>query len=1020
MEEEIDLRQYVDVIRRWFLLIALGSFLAAFTAFVVSSIMPRTYEAEASVVVALARTEVSFDSNIKTVSGEELARALDRQTKRETLAKLASSNEIAETVIAQLGDLLTEREQDVRILSGMVEAQTDRNSDLIRITVRSTDPEKAAQIANAWAKEYVDYVNNQVYSDTPQSPEEIMAQAEQAQAGYDQAETAVVAFLQDNQITELQRQIAEKQDIISSLQSGKKTAVTTVIDKELQARTQVISAYIDAQAANRLVAFRKEQEGKRKLIEAYMAAQTENQLTAIQKDREAREKLFAQYVNQEIQNRLLAYQKDQEARSKLFAQYVNAETDNRLLAFQKEQAAKKALYNSYASADSTADTAVFDKQLDAKLQTLSNYYASKNKLERILEDAQALRKRIQEGTQSQSTQTGNSLAIVLLQASTFASSANLPVSLQIPMDQIADLGATRTQQLHDLDALVSAINDRQTALQAAIDAQSKALLDNEDYRYLTEATPQDNPLAEAIRHQYGELFQVGDIAPQADTAPAEGDLAEAIAARYNELFAVGDLAREADQAPLSSDLTGAIMARYEELFGVGALAKAAEAITTTTPLFASIQTQYPELFETGDLSALTESVTTDNPLAATAKDKSRALLQMEGLDQVVTYSTTEAPMTKAINQLQQEVNQLNAELEEVSAYKQELTRARDLAYETYKSLARKVAEVDVAAQSKSTEVKFAVPAVPPRAPVAPRRMMNTLLASVVGLMLMVGLAFVVEYLDTTLKPEDVERLWQLPVLGKLPRWDGKVPDGQPLALAEPQSALAEAFRLLRTALQVSSPEPLHSLLITSPDPEEGKSTVAANLGVVTAQGGRRVILVDADLRRPTLHRHFGLAAEKGLSNALVEDGAAVDEFIQETGVDGLRLLASGPVPPNPADLLGSAHLPDVLTALREDADIVIIDSPAALAVTDALLLAKQVDGIALLAEAGATNREAAFQALEALTRAGGRVLGVVFSKVDPAALTGYYYYADGGDKRRSRGRLSALRQKAAAWNILPR
>jgi uncharacterized protein involved in exopolysaccharide biosynthesis len=387
VDEEIDLRQYVDVIRRWLSLIILGTVLAAVTAFAVSSIMPPTYEAEASVVVSRAKTEVSFNPNIKTISEEELARQLDRQTKRETLANLASSSEIATKVIAQIGDILTEEEHDPRVLMGEVEAKTDRNSDLIRISVRSTDPEKAAKIANAWAKAYVNYVNNQVYSGTPQTPEEIAAQAADAKLTYDKAEANLVAFLKDNQIAELQRQIAEKQDIIASLQSGKKTAVTTVIDKELQARTQIISAYIDAQAANRLVAFRKEQEGKRKLIEAYMGAEIKNRLTAIEKDRAAREKLFSQYVDQEIQNRLLAYQKDQEARSKLFAQYVNAEIENRLLAFQKEQAAKKALFNAYTKADSTADTAVFEKQLNAKLQTLGYYYASMSKLESLGQQA---------------------------------------------------------------------------------------------------------------------------------------------------------------------------------------------------------------------------------------------------------------------------------------------------------------------------------------------------------------------------------------------------------------------------------------------------------------------------------------------------------------------------------------------------------------------------------------------------------------------------------------------------------
>jgi len=764
MEEEIDLRQYIEVLRRWLWLIVLGTFLAALTAFVVSLFIPPTYEAEASVVVAKAKTEVTFDPNIKTVSGEQLARA-SQATQRQTLSDLVSNPEVAKRVVTALGDVLSPEERDVRMLSAMVQAKTDRNSNLIRITVRSTDPKKAAAIANAWAKEYVDYVNNQVYSGTPQTPEETAAQAQEAKARYDKAEAQLVQFLGDNQIAELQRQIAEKKTLISALQSGRDKAVVSV----------------------------------------------------------------------------------------------------------------------------------YQQQVAANVQALKDLYALRHKLDRLLSNARSLQNHVQTGSDSPTAQTANTFSLILVQASSFTTAASLPVSLQVPMNQLSSGGASRAQLLNDVSDLIRTLESKRNEVQAEIDTLSAKLLNNEGYQLLATSSPENT------------------------AAPGK---------------------------------------------------------------------------------------TQKKPISAAAEAKSPAQVQPQGSGEL---SAAPAPAgsstTDVLNRLQREVNQLDAKLESATAQKQELTRARDLAYETYKSLARKVAEVDVAAQSKSTEVKFAVPAVAPRAPVAPRKMMNTLLAAVVGLMLAVGVAFVAEYMDDSLRADEVEQLLQVPVLAQVPSWERARFDGQALAVAliDPQAPLTESLRSLRTNLQVLTTEPLRSLLVTSPDPEEGKSTVVANLGIVTAQAGKKVVLVDGDLRRPTLHKHFGLPNEKGLSNLLVEKESSAAGFLQETGVPGLRLMASGPLPPSPADLLSSSRLSAILAELREDSDMVLVDSPAAQAIPDALLLAKWVDGVLLVAEPGATGREAAMKAQASLARAGARLLGVVLTKVNAASVSAYRYYAT-ADPRRRRSR----------------
>jgi non-specific protein-tyrosine kinase len=211
-----------------------------------------------------------------------------------------------------------------------------------------------------------------------------------------------------------------------------------------------------------------------------------------------------------------------------------------------------------------------------------------------------------------------------------------------------------------------------------------------------------------------------------------------------------------------------------------------------------------------------------------------------------------------------------------------------------------------------------------------------------------------------------------------------------ITLTDPRSPVSEAYRTLRTNLSFSSlDEPIRTLVVTSPAPDEGKSTTVANLAVTMAQGGRSTILVDCDLRRPALHTLFDCQAEPGLTDLLLEEDG--QPALQQTQVDGLRLLSSGPLPPNPADLLGSQKIDQVIESLSGMADVVLFDAPPVIAVTDAAVLGAKVDGVLLVISAGKTRREHAERAKEMLERANVRIVGAALTNAPKDSSIGGYY-----------------------------
>jgi len=298
------------------------------------------------------------------------------------------------------------------------------------------------------------------------------------------------------------------------------------------------------------------------------------------------------------------------------------------------------------------------------------------------------------------------------------------------------------------------------------------------------------------------------------------------------------------------------------------------------------------------------------------------------------------------------------------------------------------------------------PAVVPGEPISPRPLLNTLLAAALGLLIAGAVVFIAAYLDDRIKnADDVEEVVGLPTLGSVMRMKGDSGRNEIYRLATlvyPRSAASESYRMLRSNLEFASVDrAVQTLLVTSALPGEGKSVTAANLAIAFALQGRRVLLVDADLRKPNLHLLFGLPNSHGLTTLLRSDEASLESFARTTEAESLRVLTSGPLPPNPAELLGSQRMRTIVERLQVGHDIVIFDSPPLQVVADAALISAVVHGTLLVIDASRSRRAAIRQGREALARANARVLGAVLNRIPERDHSGdqvYYAYYQGTDQ----------------------
>ena len=315
--------------------------------------------------------------------------------------------------------------------------------------------------------------------------------------------------------------------------------------------------------------------------------------------------------------------------------------------------------------------------------------------------------------------------------------------------------------------------------------------------------------------------------------------------------------------------------------------------------------------------------------------------------------------------------------------------------QVYESLLQRENELRVAANSHSNNVRIIDRAEVPKSPMTPGGRRTWLIAIAVGLMLAVGVAFGLDYMNDTIKtPEDVTRRLNLPFLGLVPSVRG---DKHPvLASSHVPHDFGEAFRALRTSLVSKYPsEGTKIMLVTSAQPLEGKTTTAANIAMALAYGGSRVLLIDADMRRPGLHRPLRLTNDRGLSQVLVGQAligqARVRDVIQRTVDPNLLAITAGRTPPNPSELLASERMKTLLTNLSHGPfDWIVIDTPPVLAVTDAVILAPVVSGVTFVVGAEMTRRRLAERAVETVMQTRPKFAAVVLNKVD-FARNKYYY-----------------------------
>ncbi len=321
---------------------------------------------------------------------------------------------------------------------------------------------------------------------------------------------------------------------------------------------------------------------------------------------------------------------------------------------------------------------------------------------------------------------------------------------------------------------------------------------------------------------------------------------------------------------------------------------------------------------------------------------------------------------------------------------------------------------------RAVYVEIVEPAEMPAYKLRPRVYFNTIVAAFAGLVLTTGLVFLLDHLDDTLRhPENIEQTLHLSALATIPSVRGRalskaLRKGVPITALQPMSPLSEAYRMLRTNVHVASVDNgVKSLLITSSIPKEGKTTILANLAVVMAQGGKKVLLVDSDLREPSLHRMFNLPNERGLTDLLLAEVVPDESWLLDTPVPNLRLLPSGPHLLIPADLFSSKRMEWLINYLSTRADILLFDSPPVLATTDAAVLMSHVDAVLLIVESGRTSIQEVRKALKSVKRARGTILGTVLTRSQDGIGHYYGHYRNGKARIGSAGNLSSIYVKEA-------
>lgn len=313
----------------------------------------------------------------------------------------------------------------------------------------------------------------------------------------------------------------------------------------------------------------------------------------------------------------------------------------------------------------------------------------------------------------------------------------------------------------------------------------------------------------------------------------------------------------------------------------------------------------------------------------------------------------------------------------------------------YSNLVANLESIRLARMRSTPNIVQVDNAIPAAAPIRPNQAINMTVGGIIGLLIAAGFSFVSEYMDDTLRtPEEVSEIFDLPVLGYIGNMDHLVlPENDrkqlPFVLAQPRSPVSEAFRSLRANLDyIDLPGEVHTLAITSSSINEGKTTIATNLAIVMAQLGRKVVLIDADLRRPRVHRALGITNVMGLSDVL-RGHATIQDVAQPWDGGNLVIITSGSLPPNPAEILSSTRMMEVIETLKKDFEMIIIDTPPSL-LADSVVLAARADGVLLVIQSNKTHLNTANAMIEQLKRVGANVVGIALNRINVREPSYYY------------------------------
>jgi len=384
----------------------------------------------------------------------------------------------------------------------------------------------------------------------------------------------------------------------------------------------------------------------------------------------------------------------------------------------------------------------------------------------------------------------------------------------------------------------------------------------------------------------------------------------------------------------------------------------------------------------------------------------------------IELEATVQSLLPKIDALKSIVNEYNKQLESIPGKSLKLARLERSAKLDEKitlMMTEKYEESRITEVGHLGNVKIIDPAKKPGDPIKPKKRVNLMLGMIVGLGLGIGITFLLEYFDNSVRSiEDIERL-KIPFLGSIPlikieqavtkfgkngksklgkyNHDDSVLTSRLITHFAPKSPISEAYRSLRTSIQFSHADrQLKTILVTSPGPQEGKSTTIANLAITMSQMGSKVLLVDTDLRRPILHSIFGISRSKGISNYLVGK-IPLEEAIFNTNIENLYIMPSGTLPPNPSELLASTAMKECIETLESKFDILLFDSPPIIAVTDASVLGSKVDGVILVVKAGQTDKYAVDRSFNVLKKVcGNKILGALLNVVNIEGTYGSYYY----------------------------